>query len=80
MKDRDLWVAYAGDVKAIMRETREEIREREAMKNHEEDCSCVDCRCVALEKGITHHFKQFNMTVNDKTFRGEMAARVRKLG
>ena len=79
-EDRDLWVAYADDVEAIMRETREEIREREAIENHEEDCSCVDCRCVALEQGITHHFKQFNMTVNDKTFRGEMAARVRKLG
>ena len=30
--DRDLWVAYADDVEAIMRETRDEIREREAMK------------------------------------------------
>jgi len=27
-EDRDLWVAYADDVEAIMRETREEIRER----------------------------------------------------
>ena len=68
---------YADDVQLYLRETKTERTERLTIRQHDDECPCINCRAAGLLRTIPAHFATYNMKVNpEKTTDDVIATKI----